>query len=121
MSKWLIPAVSGTAETWTGERCYIRELMNHPDIPEVSVAIARVEPGVTTQLHRLSVREWYVITNGEGLMEVAGEAPFAVAPGDVVAVPAEASQRITNTGVEDLLIHCVCTPRFVPACYESLE
>ncbi len=108
-------------EILTSERCFIRELVNDPAVPDASLAECRVEPGVTTELHRLSVAEWYVIREGQGRMEVAGEAPFAVAPGDVVAIPPGASQRIRNTGDGDLVFHCLCVPRFTPDSYESLE
>lgn len=109
------------AEIPTRERCHIRELVNDPAVPDASVAECRVEPGVTTELHRLSVAEWYLIRRGSGRMEVAGEVPFEVAPGDVVSVPAGASQRIRNTGRDDLVFECLCVPRFTPDCYESLE
>ena len=106
---------------WTGERCYIRELINTDSVPEFSLADARVEPGVVTELHSLSVREWYYIKRGTGLMEIDGEPPIEVGPGDTVEIPAGVSQRITNTGDEDLLLQCVCLPRFTPDCYRSLE
>ena len=105
----------------TSERCFIRERLNDRSVPDVSVAETRVAPGVTTQLHRLTVREWYLIASGEGLMEVGDEAPFAVASGDVVVIPANTSQRITNTGSNSLVFDCVCLPRFTVECYESLE
>lgn len=105
----------------TRERCFVRELVNRPSVAAASVAECRVEPGVRTELHRLSVAEWYLVQRGSGLMEVAGEAPFPVAAGDVVAVPAGASQRIRNTGDDDLVFACLCVPRFTPDCYEPLE
>ncbi len=108
-------------EILTRERCFIRELVNDPALPDASLAECRVEPGVTTELHRLSVAEWYVIREGRGHMEVAGEASFSVAPGDVVAIPPGASQRIRNTGDGDLVFQCLCVPRFTPASYESLD
>lgn len=108
-------------EVWTGERCFIRERMNDPAVPQVSLADCRVEPGTTTQLHRLAVDEWYLIEAGSGLMEVGGREPFPVGPGDHVAIAAGDSQRITNTGDDDLRFLCVCMPRFTPDCYESLE
>jgi mannose-6-phosphate isomerase-like protein (cupin superfamily) len=108
-------------ELWTSERCYIRELINVESIADFSLANTRVEPGMVTELHRLSVREWYYITHGTGLMEVGGEPPIEVGPGDTVEIPASESQRITNTGADDLLFQCVCRPRFTPDCYESLE
>lgn len=117
----LIRKASASKEFYTGERCYITELLNDDSVPQTSLARSRVLPGVTTELHRLTVAEWYVIGEGAGLMEVAGSDPFAVGPGDVVAVPPNISQRITNTGDSDLELQCLCLPRFTPECYESLE
>ena len=107
-------------ETWTVERCYIRELLNDDRVPEVSLAECRVEPGVTTELHRLTVAEWYLIQAGNGLMELGDSAPFPVTAGDVVAIPPQTPQRITNTGAGDLRFACLCLPRFRPECYEAL-
>ncbi len=121
MSKTLIKGGETTEEIWTGERCFITELTNHPAIPEVSLAQCRVPSGTTTQLHKLSVKEWYVVSKGSGLMEIGTEEPFEIGPGDTVAIPAGTSQRITNTGDFDLLFQCVCIPRFTPECYEPLE
>ena len=111
----------GDEEVWTSERCFIRELINIESIPEYSLAETRVEPGVVTELHSLSVREWYYIVQGIGLMEVGGGVPIEVAPGDTVEIPAGVSQRITNTGNVDLKFQCVCLPRFTVDCYRSLE
>lgn len=108
-------------EFWTSERCFIRELINTESIPEFSLADSRIEPGVETELHSLSVREWYYITQGTGLMEVGGGPRIEVGPGDTVEIPAGVSQRITNTGKDDLKLQCVCLPRFTPDCYQSLE
>ena len=108
-------------EFFTEERCFVLELSNSTADESASVARIRVEPGVTTQLHRLDgVEERYVILEGEGRMEVGDLEPTMVTAGDVVLVPAGVPQRITNTGAKDLLILCVCTPRFVPECYEAL-
>jgi hypothetical protein len=41
-------------EFYTPEKCYITELSNMPDDPDVSIARARVKPGVTTRWHRLT-------------------------------------------------------------------
>lgn len=107
-------------EYYTGERCHILEAWNDARDAAVSIARARVAPGVTTQPHRLwGVIERYVILEGEGLATVGGEARRVV-PGDVVVIPAEVVQQIGNTGAGDLVFYCVCTPRFTPACYEAL-
>lgn len=109
------------AEAWTRERCFITELMNSVEQPEVSLARARVEPGVTTELHSLSVSEWYILEAGEGLMRVTNRDPFIVRPGDVVCVEKSTAQQITNSGKSDLIFLCVCVPRFSQECYTSLE
>ena len=102
------------------ERCHILESWNDPADAAASIARARVEPGVATQPHRLrGVVERYLIIEGEGRATVDGvEAP--VRPGDVVVIPAGASQSIANTGAKDLVFYCICTPRFTQACYEAL-
>lgn len=108
-------------EVWTSERCYIAELLNDAGSPEVSIARARVEPGVTTQLHALDVAEWYVIESGHGLVSVGDAKPRAVAAGDTVSIPCQTPQKIRNSGDSDLIFLCVCTPRFLLQHYTSLE
>ena len=110
-----------THELWTEERCFILETWNDPRDPDVALARARVEPGVTTERHRLGVDERYIITEGRGQMEVEGLAPADVGPGDVVMIPAGRWQQIRNTGDDDLVFHCVCTPRFEQRLYEAAE
>jgi len=110
-----------TGEFWIRERCYIRELINDPLIPDFSLAETRVEPGVKTELHKLDVNEWYVIRSGQGRMEVGAAPSFDVTPGDFVTIPAGVSQRIENTGSGDLIFECVCLPRFTTDAYHSLE
>ena len=110
------------AERLTTEGCWISESWNDPGDGAVSIARARVTPGVTTQWHRLrGVDERYVIVAGSGLMRTGTLAPAKVGPGDIVVIPAGVPQQITNTGATDLIFYCVCTPRFVPGCYESIE
>lgn len=117
---WYTPA-GGDGEFWTGERCYITELVNSDKSPDVSLAIARIEPGVRTQLHSLSgVEEIYIVRSGRGVIEVDG-AEQEVTTGDQAIVPASVAQRITNTGSDDLLCYCLCRPRFRPDCYVNLE
>ena len=108
------------AEFATDERCWILEAWNTPDDADVSIARARVAPGVTTVLHRVSVHERYVILSGSGRVTV-GDLPSAdIAPGDVVVIPAGVPQAIANVGTDDLVFLCVCTPRFRPEVYEAL-
>jgi len=111
---------------YTQERCFIVEQMNTPECPDVSLAQCRVAPGVTTQLHSLTVAEHYVVQQGSGIMELGGTVPgqrqvFTVGVGDCVLIPADCAQRIRNTGADDLVFQCICTPRFEPHHYVVLE
>jgi mannose-6-phosphate isomerase-like protein (cupin superfamily) len=109
------------AEFWTDERCYITELCNTGYAPDGSLAIARVEPGVTTQLHSLTgLTETYIVIEGSGLMEVDGN-QFNITVGDQVVIPSGIPQRVTALGESDLRFYCLCTPRFFPDSYINLE
>jgi len=95
------------------EGCYINELSNSGLDPDVSIARARVTPGITTQWHRLnSTTERYVILEGEGEVEIGDCAPKTVKVGDVVIIPPQIRQRIRNTGQQDLVFLAICSPRF---------
>jgi mannose-6-phosphate isomerase-like protein (cupin superfamily) len=109
-------------EFYTAEKCYITELSNTPDDPEVSIARARVEPGVTTCWHRLKgITERYFIISGKGLAEIGDLPPQKVAAGDVVFIPSMCRQHITNTGSDDLIFLAICSPRFEQNAYEDIE
>lgn len=106
----------------TAERCFITETANSPNDESVSVARARVEPGVTTAWHKLrGISERYLIVSGQGLAEIGELEATVVAAGDVICIPPDTPQRITSTGKVDLIFFAVCTPRFKPDCYISLE
>ena len=112
MNPAIIPIREG-GEVFTSEGCYITELCNSPTDEEVSIARARVPPGVTTRWHRLrGTSERYVILAGQGRMEVGDLPPADVGPGDTVLIPPLCRQRITNVGDVDLLFLCVCIPGF---------
>ena len=109
-------------EYFTDELCFINELSNGAHDAAVSVAQARVAPGLRTRWHRLhGIVERYVILSGEGLVEVGALAPARVTAGDVVLIPAGCRQRITNAGNTDLLFLAICSPRFEQAAYEDIE
>jgi mannose-6-phosphate isomerase-like protein (cupin superfamily) len=110
------------AEFETAERCHITEVANDEGDELVSIARARVEPGVTTAWHRLDgITERYIIVSGNGRVEVDNLEPCDVLPGDVVRIPAGMRQRITNTGQGDLVFFAVCAPPFREDSYVSLE
>jgi mannose-6-phosphate isomerase-like protein (cupin superfamily) len=109
-------------EFHTEEGCFILELSNSPEDPDVSIARARVAPGASTRMHHLrGVAERYVLLQGTGQVEV-GELPLKeVRPGTVVLIPPGCPQRITNTGTDDLVFLAICTPRFTPEVYTDRE
>ena len=109
-------------EFFTPEGCHIIEVSNSPDDEAVSIARARVTPGVTTRWHRVKdTAERYVILQGRGRVEVGELAPQEVGPGDVVLIPPSVRQRIANIGKEDLVFLAICTPRFRNEAYEDLQ
>ena len=117
MSK--IVKASSLNEYLTPEGCYIAENYSSSDI---SIAAARVKPGVTTLAHHLTkIQEIYIITAGEGKVTCGDLEPTMVKTGDVIIIPAGVSQKIANTGQTDLVFYCVCTPRFTENCYFNDE
>lgn len=110
------------SELETIERCAIMEVGNDEGDPDLSIARARVRPGVTTAWHQLvNTGERYLIISGQGLAEVGDTVREVVGPGDIVRIPAGIPQRITNTGQADLIFYALCVPRFQLGCYQSLE
>lgn len=109
-------------EYFTPEHCYILELSNTADDDAVSIARARVLPGVTTRWHKvIGTAERYMILEGEGLVEIQGLGPRPVVVGDIVLIPSDCPQRITNTGSSALVFLAICTPRFLQDNYLDIE
>ncbi len=115
------PAEEAVHNEMTDERLFVTELLNDSAVPHLSVARCRVLPGVTTQLHALTVNEWYLIEAGLGRMRLGDDAPFDVGVRDCVQIPAGTAQQISNPGDDDLVFLCVCLPRFRSDVYRSLE
>jgi mannose-6-phosphate isomerase-like protein (cupin superfamily) len=112
----------GLPEHDTSERCFITEWLNSGDDPELSIARARVEPGVTTEWHLLRTSaERYVILEGTGDVEVGDLPAQVIGPGDIVVIPPGVRQRITTTSESPLVFLAICTPRFSPQDYEIAE
>lgn len=109
-------------EFYFAEGCYLIESSNGPEDAAVSIARARVAPGVTTRWHRLrGISERYVIVSGSGRAEIDDLPPALVHEGDVVLIPADCRQRIANIGADDLVFLAICAPPFRAAAYEDLE
>lgn len=110
------------SEFYFDEGCYINELSNSDNDPDVSIASARVKPGVTTRWHCLDgVIERYIILTGEGLVEIGDLPATRVKANDVVLIPSLQRQRISNDGTEDLIFLAICSPRFTRECYQDME
>lgn len=108
-------------EFYIDEGCFITEISNSDDDPELSIVRARVEPGVTTKLHRLiNTIERYVIIEGQGSVDIEGMEPRNVTVCDVVIIPSACAQKITNTGAHDLIFLAICSPRFKNENYQEV-
>lgn len=107
-------------EYYFEEGCHIVEVSNSSQDSDVSIARARVTPRQRTKWHQLQgTSERYVILEGIGSVEV-GDAPACeVAAGDVVIIPPDTRQRITNIGESDLLFLAICSPRFQKRNYQE--
>jgi len=117
----LIKTPNENDEFITEERCAILEVLNEKDDPSQSIARARVEPGITTELHKLiGTSEVYYIISGAGEVELNHDVKQTVTVGDVVRIPAEMPQRIKNIGSEDLVFLCFCVPAFKQECYVAM-
>jgi len=113
---------SAIQEFETEERCYIADISNDSGDGLLSIARARVRPGVTTSWHKLNeTNERYIIISGTGSMEIGDMDPLDVYEGDIVRIPAGTPQRIRNTGGSDLIFYCICSPPFQKNCYVDLE
>jgi len=99
-------------EIVAGDGTRLRELLNPlKDALDLrySLAVARVEPGGTTFLHRLATSEVYFLLEGEGEMHIDG-VRCVVTRGQAVYIPPGATQQITNTGSVELVFACIVDP-----------
>lgn len=103
-------------EFLAGDNTLLRELL-HPAKTDLgirySLAHAIVEPGKTSQPHRLRVSEVYYILEGEGIMHIDDESA-KVRPGQAVYIPPGSRQNIKNTGSSDLKFLCIVDPAWRP-------
>ena len=87
------------SEFMTPERCSVLEVWNDPSDSSASMALARVEPKITTQLHRLNgVSERYLIVQDTGMVRVGQNLFEGVSQGDAVLIPAESAERCEFPG-----------------------
>jgi mannose-6-phosphate isomerase-like protein (cupin superfamily) len=104
-----------SSEYFFEEGCYIWELSNSSEDHGLSIARARVRPNTSTKLHRLeNTVERYIILEGEGQVRLGNHSPQTVNAGDVIIIPQNCPQAISNSShTEDLVFLVICTPRFI--------
>lgn len=109
-------------EYFFAEGCFIKELSNSADDPDVSIARARLASGKTTRWHYLrGTGERYVVLQGEGRVEIGDLPAYRVDAGAVVLIPPGVRQRISNTGTDDLVFLAICSPRFTESVYVDIQ
>jgi mannose-6-phosphate isomerase-like protein (cupin superfamily) len=98
----------------TKDGSIIRELM-HPDSHQcnnLSLAVAEIEYGKTTSLHRhVRTEEIYHVISGEGMMTL-GSKQFSITTGDTICIHPGVPHRVVNTGRQSLRIFCCCAPPY---------
>ncbi|HKZ94443.1 MAG TPA: cupin domain-containing protein [Candidatus Bathyarchaeia archaeon] len=77
-----------------------------------SIALATVKPGKRTlkHIHEASA-EFYYITRGVGVIQLNSRKE-SLEENTLVHIPAKTRHTVTNTGKEDLLILCICSPPY---------
>ena len=98
----------------TKDGSVIREILApaNSSLRAQSLAEATLEPGQSTERHlHVRAEEVYYVLNGSGLMEVDQE-KREVGPGDGIAIPPGSRHRLTNTGRENLVFLCCCSPAY---------
>jgi mannose-6-phosphate isomerase-like protein (cupin superfamily) len=97
----------------------VREFFNplhedHELALDYSLAHALVRPSTSTLPHRFhTASEVYYILRGRGVMHIDEESE-EVSPGDVIYIPPQGVQHITNDGTEDLEFLCIVSPSWHP-------
>ena len=93
--------------------CKITELFGIPTegIHEGSVAFAILPPGNKTEPHSHEFHEWYIITQGKGVL-YGDNGTQNITTGDTIHMTQGGWHSIENTGSEDLELYCFCTPAF---------
>ena len=92
----------------------IRELAGPSWTParEQSLAEATVPVGGATAAHyHRTIEELYYIVAGTGTMRL-GEEERGVKGGDCIVIPPGAEHKLTNTGVDPLVLLCCCAPPY---------
>jgi mannose-6-phosphate isomerase-like protein (cupin superfamily) len=108
----LIKKLQDCKEFVAGDNTVLRELL-HPDKADVkcrySFAPATIKSGKSSTPHSLKTSEVYYILEGEGVMHIGNES-FQVSKNQLVYIPPNSKQYITNSGAIDLKFICIVDP-----------
>ncbi len=105
---------SDAEEYVTKDGSKVRELIHprHTGESRLSVAVARIAGGQSTRRHlHVKSEEVYYILRGSGVVHVGGERR-EVGAGDAVLIPPGTPHSAVNTGREELVILCACSPPY---------
>jgi mannose-6-phosphate isomerase-like protein (cupin superfamily) len=108
----LIKRLKECGEITAGDGTRLRELLHPQRDPagvRYSLAVARLAPGQSSLPHRLKTSEVYYLIEGKGEMHVDNEAA-RVQAGDAVYIPPGATQRLSNSGPEEIAFICIVDP-----------
>lgn len=109
----LIKSIAQVQAFVAGDKTIIQEWLhpkNDPANVPYSIACATVHAGMASLPHALQhSTEVYIIQAGKGTVYIDG-APYLVNAGDLVLIPAGATQYIENTGTEALRFLCLVSP-----------
>lgn len=113
MNGMLIRRLTDCPEIIAGDHTRLRELL-HPDRGyrfegRYSLAHAVVEPGQSSQPHRLQSSEVYYVLSGEGEMHIDSDSA-PIRSGDAVVIPANSVQWARNCGTVPLVFLCIVDP-----------
>ena len=77
-----------------------------------SLAEATLAPGMATTAHfHREAEEFYLVTAGQGRLRV-GDEERDVMPGDCAVILPGVVHKLWNTGREDLVVVCCCSPAY---------
>ena len=101
-------------EFTTKDGSSIREILApvNSSLKAQSLAEATLKPEQSTGKHlHVRAEEVYYVLKGRGLMEI-GQEKREIGPGDGIAIPPGSEHKLTNTGEENLVFLCCCSPAY---------
>jgi len=99
-----VTADGSTIREWAGP--------GYSPAQNMSMAEATVAPGAATTAHyHRKAEELYLVTAGHGRLRV-DDVEREIAPGDCAVIPPGSVHKLWNTGPDDLVVVCCCSPAY---------